>query len=40
MCTQAKIPNMETEEKFEDFMRIIMDGALTCDDDDLLELED
>jgi hypothetical protein len=33
MCTELEIPKSETEESFEDFKRIILDGALNCEDD-------
>ena len=33
MCTEVEVPESKSEETFEDFKRIILDGALTCDDD-------
>jgi hypothetical protein len=33
MCTELEIRKDEKEETFEDFKRIILDGALNCEDD-------
>ena len=33
MCTEAEIRKIEKEESFEDFKRIILDGALNGEDD-------
>ena len=39
MCKQLELPEIEKEQSFEDFKRIILNGAINCDDD-LLEDED
>lgn len=33
MCTEVEVPQTENEESFDDFKRIILDGALSCDED-------
>ena len=33
MCTELELPETETEETFEDFKRIILDGVLNCEDE-------
>lgn len=33
MCQNVELPENEVEERFEDFMRVIMDGTLSCEDD-------
>jgi len=33
MCTEVEVSQNKTEETFEDFKRIILDGALNCDED-------